>query len=165
VAAVAIGLGSAEHVSGDDRTAVVISACFAVTAVAAWRLTRRELSAPTLLMFLGLGQLLTHLVMSSAVPHRPMAAGHAWVDVLAHVAAVVLSALALRAGEAGTWAARRILAARQRLRRCLALLSAVGVTVLETTMLALSEDAGTRRRDVILSWMGRRAPPALPVTA
>lgn len=163
LSAVAVGVGSLAHAGacGPVRATAVAAVLVIVTAMS-WCLARRELSAAALLTVLTVAQALTHVVLHAASAEAAVPVRHGGLMLAAHLLAVVSSAAALRAGEAGTWTARRLRRECSRLGRCLALRGNAAVLLEPDPDSAgwAAEFVPPAWRDLLLGGMRRRGPPA-----
>jgi hypothetical protein len=165
VAVVAVELGSMGHERVGSSLWPLVAAFLGVAA-ASWVLARWEASGPTLLCWLGVGQLLIHLVMTAGGPAGAAPARAVLYDVGWHILALGLSALTLRTGEAGLWAAHRLRTLRGRLSRYLTLLES-GITTEPRGLdeLIVEGRAAAPAGDLARGWFGRRGPPTVLGTA
>lgn len=162
LATVAVVLGTSAHAAaGGCLELVAIAGALVVMAPASWILVCREVSGPVLAGWLALGQVFVHLLLHAACAGEGAEPRQAVLMPAVHVAAVAGSAVALRAGEAGLWAARRLQVTVTRLRRWLALTDCVALPpsgpASPAAVGALAVPSAAR--DVLSGWRERRGPP------
>ncbi|GAC1610845.1 MAG: hypothetical protein NVS3B26_19950 [Mycobacteriales bacterium] len=161
VATVAVGAGSLAHsLGGGCLTSAPLLELWTVAAAASWVLAAMELTGPVLLGWLGLTQLLTHEVLHAACAHDGAPTRHGAAMTLAHLGGLGLAAAALRLGEAGLWARRRVARVMRHVVRSRAALGRdVAPPAWPRPLRAVSRQAGQLLVSVAMGGTGRRGPP------
>lgn len=162
LATIGVAFGSIAHsAAGGCLDLVGLAGGCVVLGSASWLLVQREVSGPVLLPWLALTQVFMHLVLHAACLDGSAEPRRRTLMLAAHIAAVTATSVALRVGEAGLWAARRLHVAAGRLRRLLAFVDWVvplprrvaGVVAVAVL------DGPSGAQDVVLGWRARRGPP------